>query len=67
MEDWNDIEGDPDYIRAKQEAERNHPNYEFKLLLEEIEIHLRYGIPTIKFIGWLIVALLIAVVYKLYS
>ena len=67
MGDWDDIENDPDYMRAKKEAEKNHPNYEFKVLLNEIEIHLRYGIPSVKFIGWIIVALLIAIVYKLYS
>ncbi len=65
MADWDDIESDPDYIRAKQESERNHPNYEFKVLLNEIEIHLRYGIPALKLIGWIIVGLLSAIVYKL--
>ena len=33
----DDIERDPDYIRAKQEAEKKDPNYEFKVLLNEIE------------------------------
>ncbi len=65
MASYDDIENDPDYIRAKQESERNHPNYEFKLLLNEIEIHLRYGIPALKFIGWIIVILLLAILYKL--
>ncbi|MFM1911104.1 MAG: hypothetical protein RJB18_495 [Pseudomonadota bacterium] len=63
----DDIERDPDYIRAKQEAEKKDPNYEFKVLLNEIEVHLRYGIPSIKFIGWLIVALLVAILFKLHS
>lgn len=67
MGDWDDIESDPDYIRIKQEAEKNHPNYELKLLLNEIEIRLRYGIPSLKFIGWIIVALLSAIAIKLYS
>jgi len=66
MED-DSIENDPDWILAKQKAEREHPNYPFKLLLDEIEIHLRYGIPSLKFIGWIIIALLIAIVYKLYA
>lgn len=64
MGDYDDFENDPDYLRAKQEAEKSHPNYEFKVLLNEIEIHLRYGIPSLKFIGWVIVVLLLVLIYK---
>lgn len=64
MGDYDDFESDPDYLRAKQGAEKSHPNYEFKVLLNEIEIHLRYGIPSLKFIGWVIVVLLLVLINK---
>lgn len=62
-DDW--MEDDPDWIRARQEAEKKHPNYEFKLLLNEIEIHLRYGLPRLKLIGWIIVGLLVAILFNM--
>ena len=62
-DDW--MESDPDWIRAKQEAEKKSPYYPFRLLLDEIEIHLRYGIPSLKLIGWIIIILLICILYKL--
>ena len=62
-DDW--MESDPDWIKVKQEAEKKSPQYPFKLLLDEIEIHLRYGIPSLKLIGWIIIFLLICILYKL--
>ena len=63
-DDW--MESDPDWIKVKQESEKKSPYYPFRLLLDEIEIHLRYGIPSIKFIGWIIVILLVLILYKVW-
>ena len=34
-------------------------------LLNEIEIHLRYGLPRLKLIGWIIVGLLVAILFNM--
>jgi hypothetical protein len=57
---------DPDELRAKIEAERNDPMYGMKVAIEETEIHLRYGIPVLKLIGWVIVVLLSLVVWRIW-
>jgi len=57
---------DPDELRAKIEAERNDPNYGMKLAIDETEIHLRYGIPAIKLIGWIIVVLLSLILWRIW-
>lgn len=67
MSDWDDIERDPDWIKIRQESEKREPTYKLQRLLEEISIDLRYGIPSLKFIGQIIIVLLIAIVFKLYS
>ncbi|MDA9913490.1 hypothetical protein N9D56_01105 [Methylophilaceae bacterium] len=66
-DNYDDIENDPDYIRAKYEAEKKHWSYPFRIAIEEIQVQISYGIPALKLIGWIIIALLLAIVYKLYS
>lgn len=61
-----DDNDDPDWLRAKGEAERNNPLYWTKRAIEEIEIHLRYGIPALKIIGWAIVALLALILWRIW-
>lgn len=62
-DDW--MESDPDWIKVKQENEKKLPYYPFRLLLDEIEIHLRYGLPRLIFIGWIIVGLLVAILFNM--
>ncbi len=61
-----EVEGDPDYLRAKIEAARADPNYWAKEVINEIEIHLRYGFPTLKLIGWLLVAFLALILWRVW-
>ena len=65
--DDKDLENDPDWRRAKIEAERNHPDYWPRRNLELVEIHLRYGIPALKFIGWIIVVLLALILWRVWK
>ena len=65
MED-DDLRSDPDWLRAKLEAERNHPLHWLKVSIEEIQVQLSYGIPTLKFLGWAIVALLALVLWRVW-
>ena len=44
---------DPDEIRYEQALSRKDPEVAIAAI-EEIEVHLRYGIPSIKFLGWII-------------
>lgn len=62
-----DENNDPDWLRAKQEAERNHPLYWAKRNIEEIEVHLRYGLPALKLVGWVIVVLLGLILWRLWK
>lgn len=48
---------DPDEVRYEQAVARKNPETAIAAI-EEIEVHLRYGIPTLKFLGWAIVILL---------
>lgn len=34
--------------------------------IEEIEVHLRYGIPSLKLLGWIIVVLLTLILWRLW-
>lgn len=56
---------DPDETRYENKIQKKDPRYQSELL-DEIEIHLRYGIPSIKLIGWIIVILLAVIVYKVW-
>ena len=60
------LENDPDWIRAKREAERNDPLYWLKLSIQEIQVQLTYGIPTLKFLGWVIVILLGIILWRVW-
>ena len=66
MNDMKEFEDDPDWPRAKTEAERNDPQYWMKRTIAEIEVQLRYGIPMIKFLGLVIVVLLGLILYRLW-
>lgn len=56
---------DPDELRAEIEAEKKEPARLYDAA-EEIEIHLRYGLPRIKLIGWIIVILLALILWRVW-
>lgn len=56
------VSDDPDEIRAEMEARHNRPpDY-----LEAIDWHLRYSLPTFKFLGWAIVVLLALILWRVW-
>ncbi len=57
---------DPDELRARIDRERNDPNYGLKLAIDETEIHLRYGIPALKRLGWIVVVLLALILWRIW-
>ena len=60
---------DPDELRMELEIERKDPIRQIagmRAALDEAEIHLRYGIPAIKRIGWIIVLLLGLILWRLW-
>lgn len=65
-DDMKEFEDDPDWLRAKQEAERGDPNYWPKHNLEQIETNLRHSMPIIKLIGWAIVILLGLILWRIW-
>ena len=56
---------DPDELRYEQAIARKDPAIAIAAI-EEIEVHLRYGIPSIKFLGWIIVVLLILILWRIW-
>lgn len=60
---------DPDELRHEQLAEEKDPVRQIGAMrqtLDEIELHLRYGLPRIKLIGWLIVLLLALILWQVW-
>ncbi len=55
---------DPDEARYEREASKRDPATQTDIL-NEIEIHLRYGLARLKLIGWVIVILLILILVNL--
>ncbi len=56
---------DPDELRYEQAIHRNDPAVSMAAI-EEIEVHLRYGIPSIKFLGWVIIVLLALILWRIW-
>jgi hypothetical protein len=59
------VTDDPDELRYEQAVKYKDPAYATRLL-EEIDVHLRYSMPTIKFLGWAIVVLLVLILWRLW-
>jgi hypothetical protein len=57
-----DLENDPDWLRL--ENEQMHK--ELPPALERIDYKLMYGIPELKFIGWVICALLALILWRVW-
>ena len=56
---------DPDELRYEQEVRRKDPAVAIAAI-EEIEVHLRYGIQSIKLLGWIIIVLLIIILWRIW-
>ena len=56
---------DPDELRYEQTIARKDPAVAIAAI-EEIEVHLRYGISSIKFLGWIIIALLTVILWRIW-
>ena len=56
---------DPDELRYEHEIQRKNPARAGDAL-EAIEVHLRYGLPILKFLGWAIVALLALILWRVW-
>ena len=56
---------DPDELRYEHAIARKDPTIAIAAI-EEIEVNLRYGIPSIKFLGWIIVVLLTLILWRIW-
>lgn len=56
---------DPDEVRYEQAIREKDPAIAI-VAIEEIEVHLRYGIPSIKFLGWVIIVLLALILWRIW-
>ena len=56
---------DPDELRYEQAVAQKDPVVAIAAI-EEIEVHLRYGIQSLKFLGWTIVALLALILWRVW-
>ena len=58
---------DPDELRYEIEAEKKDPIRQIAAMrdaIDEIEIHLRYGIRSLKTIGWIVVIILAIILWR---
>ena len=56
---------DPDEIRYEHAIHQKNPETAIAAI-EEIEVHLRYGIASLKFLGWIIVGLLSLILIRIW-
>ena len=56
---------DPDELRYELSIRQRDPEVAIAAV-EEIEVHLRYGIPSIKFLGWVIIILLMLILWRIW-
>ncbi|PPD13227.1 MAG: hypothetical protein CTY27_06310 [Methylotenera sp.] len=56
---------DPDEVRYEQAIREKDPAIAI-VAIEEIEVHLRYAIPSIKFLGWVIIVLLALILWRIW-
>lgn len=59
------MKDDPDEIMYEQAIRKKDPAIAIAAI-EEIEVHLRYGIPSLKLLGWVIIALLTLILWRLW-
>ena len=61
---------DPDELRYEIESEKKDPVRQMAAMrdtVDEIEIHLRHGLPSIKLVGWVIVILLGLILWRVWG
>ena len=61
---------DPDELRYELEVNKKDTVSqiaEMRDVLNEIEIQLRYGLPRLKLIGWLVVVLLACILWRVWT
>ncbi len=56
---------DPDELKYEQAIRQKDPAIAIAAI-EEIEVHLRYGIAHLKFLGWLIIVLLTLILWRIW-
>ena len=56
---------DPDELKYEHAIRQRDPVTSLAGI-EEIEVHLRYGIAGLKFLGWLIVVLLALILWRVW-
>lgn len=56
---------DPDELRCEHAIRQKNPETAIAAI-EEIEVHLRYGIASLKFLGWIIVGLLSLILIRIW-
>lgn len=56
---------DPDENLYEQAMAAKDPRVAIAAI-EEIEVHLRYGISSLKFLGWIIVILLALILWRIW-
>lgn len=56
---------DPDELMYEQAIRKKDPAVAIAAI-EEIEVHLRYGIPAIKLLGWVIIILLALILWRVW-
>ncbi len=66
MDNMEEFENDPDWLRAKAELERKDPHYWTKRAIKEIEVHLRYSMSAFKLIGFIIIVLLALILWRIW-
>lgn len=60
-----DMTDDPDELRYEQAIREKDPSVAIAAI-EEIEVHLRYGIPAIKLAGRVIIILLALILWRVW-
>lgn len=56
---------DPDELMYEQAIRKKDPAVAIAAI-EEIEVHLRYGIAAIKLLGWVIIILLALILWRVW-
>jgi hypothetical protein len=61
----DDMTDDPDELKYEQAISKRDPAIAIAAI-EEIEVHLRYGIPSLKLLGWTIIGLLTLILWRIW-
>ena len=56
---------DPDELKYEHAIQQRDPAIAIEAI-EEIEVHLHYGIASLKLIGWLIIVLLSLILWRIW-